>query len=286
MLVNIFQRGFNFSQDGPGNRLVYHLQGCNMHCPWCSNPEGISEKGSIMISQGISDKVCPMNAITDGSFDSKICKGCQRMCLDHSHIGIKLSCETFNTDEIIDEVIRSKSMFFNNGGVTFTGGEPTLNLPVLTDLLKKLKEININTAIETNGSHPELASILPYVDHMIIDFKHYDDDKHRKTVGISNSIIKRNLKKLSFLAKINVRIPLVNGFNAQEENAHGFAEALAECNKANITVEFLKFHEYGKAKWKQCGMEYKMTGNEYVSQETVDMFIRIFNEKDFTTITT
>ena len=43
MLVNIFQKGFNFSQDGPGNRLVYHLQGCNMHCP-LSNPEGIRRK--------------------------------------------------------------------------------------------------------------------------------------------------------------------------------------------------------------------------------------------------
>ncbi len=70
MLVNIFQKGFNFSQDGPGNRLVYHLQGCNMHCPWCSNPEGISEKGSIMVTEGINDEICPKSAITSGMLDS------------------------------------------------------------------------------------------------------------------------------------------------------------------------------------------------------------------------
>ena len=46
MKLNIFQKGFNYMQDGPGNRLVYHLTGCNMHCPWCSNPEGMNIKSS------------------------------------------------------------------------------------------------------------------------------------------------------------------------------------------------------------------------------------------------
>ena len=44
--VHTFQKGFNYSQDGPGNRLVYHLAGCNLKCPWCSNPEGMELTGS------------------------------------------------------------------------------------------------------------------------------------------------------------------------------------------------------------------------------------------------
>lgn len=48
MKLKYFGRGFNYSQDGQGNRLVYHLKGCNMHCPWCSNPEGMSFRGDAM----------------------------------------------------------------------------------------------------------------------------------------------------------------------------------------------------------------------------------------------
>lgn len=41
MKLSLLQKGFNYSQDGPGNRLVIHLRGCNLHCPWCSNPESM-----------------------------------------------------------------------------------------------------------------------------------------------------------------------------------------------------------------------------------------------------
>ena len=46
--MKIFQKGFNYSQDGDGNRLVYHMQGCNLKCPWCANPEGMQCKGTIV----------------------------------------------------------------------------------------------------------------------------------------------------------------------------------------------------------------------------------------------
>ena len=120
MELKVFGKGFNYSQDGPGNRLVYHLKGCNMHCPWCSNPEGMHpEKGDYY---------------------------------------------TVTAEELLSEAIISKPMFFDDGGVTFTGGEATLQFEALSSLLSKLKEAGISTAIETNGTAKNLPLLFDKLD--------------------------------------------------------------------------------------------------------------------------
>lgn len=61
--VKIFNKGFNYSQDGPGNRLIYHLQGCNMKCSWCANPEGMHIDGELIVeNEWLIDDICPYGA--------------------------------------------------------------------------------------------------------------------------------------------------------------------------------------------------------------------------------
>ena len=102
-IMRIFQKGFNYAQDGPGNRLVYHIAGCNMHCLWCSNPEGMKSKDSYP----------------------------------------ERSCE-----DLVNEAISCKLLFFGGGGVTFTGGEATLDYEQLKDVLFGMKQNKIH--IEPN----------------------------------------------------------------------------------------------------------------------------------------
>ena len=223
MELKVFGKGFNFSQDGPGNRLVYHLKGCNMRCPWCSNPEGMSpEKGDFY---------------------------------------------TLSTEDIISEVLLSVPMFFENGGVTFTGGEATLQFEALFNTVKALKEKGISVAIETNGTNKDLPRLFPLLNHIIMDLKHPDSKKHKEITGVPNEITKSNiLLAAESGADLLIRIPLIGGFNTSEEALNGFTQFLKTVKKENTRVEILKYHEYGKDKWKKCGLEYTVQ-NAFVTEE-------------------
>lgn len=220
--MRILQKGFNYSQDGPGNRLVYHLQGCNFKCKWCSNPESMPL---------FSDKA-----------------------------------EDVPNDDVVKEIERSRMMFFDGGGVTFTGGEPTLQPDDLIYVLKKVRELGVNTAIENNGSSPRLCEISDCVDYMIVDIKHPDDDIHKKYVEHSNKMTVENLIKLSHKRnQLHVRIPLINHVNTDPEP---FAELFKKMDMANTIVEILPYHEFGKCKWTE---EYQITDG-FVTDEQIKIF--------------
>lgn len=234
--MKILQKGFNYSQDGPGNRLVYHLQGCNFACKWCSNADSIPLENS----------------------KAKEC----------------------SADEIYDEIMRSRMMFFDGGGVTFTGGEVCVQSDELLVLLNKLKESGIHTAIETNGSYASLRNLAGYVDYLIVDMKHFDEAEHIKWVGASNKSVKDNLEYFFSLGRqIHIRIPVINGVN---NNPQGFANYFKNFNTSNAVFEFLAYHEYGKDKWQG---KYQIE-NGFVDSSAITEFKRIFEKYGMKTVVT
>lgn len=223
MQLRLFQKGFNFSQDGPGNRLVYHLQGCNLHCPWCSNPEGMPLEGGWSAS----------------------------------------------AEELAAEAVRCRPMFFEGGGVTLTGGEVGLQLDRVKQLLIQLKKEQINTCIETNGTSPRLPELFPFLDYLIMDLKHYDAKKHRQVIGEGLENVEDNIRKaIEAGLKPALRIPLIGGFNASIADAEGFAALLTGMGVADkLSLELLKYHEYGRSKYDKLHIPYKMGPEARVSDE-------------------
>ncbi|MGQ8335180.1 glycyl-radical enzyme activating protein [Sunxiuqinia sp. A32] len=281
--IRIFQKGWNFNQDGPGNRLLYHLQGCNLKCPWCSNPEGISMAGTLLVSKHkLQDSICPFGAIKNQILDRLLCENCiSKVCITKNrNEGIKLSYTEYSINDIYDEVLQSKSLFYNGGGVTFTGGEPTLQFNELKNLAAMLDKEGINIALETNGTHPFLSELFAFLDTLMIDFKHWDNNKHRQILGLGNEMIVENIKKASGSGTtIWIRIPLVPHFNDSEIDIMHFIEIIKPLNNNHLFVEILPYHEYGKVKWELSGLDYTMK-NEYVSVERILKIEKVFREND------
>lgn len=223
--MRIFGKGFNFAEDGPGNRLVYHLSGCNMKCIWCSNPDGMDI----------------------------------------------IAGKEYTIDQLFAECKSCIPMFFGGGGVTFTGGEATLQATELIELLKLLRKENIHTCIETNGTSEKLPQIAEFIDYLIMDFKHYDSTELEKYTGVGNERIKQNFETLcASRRQLHIRIPLIKGINT--EDPRGFTEYFKKHNIENVVFEFLSYHEYGKDKWKT---EYKVKDG-FISKEILENFKNTF----------
>lgn len=237
MELAIFHKGFNYSQDGPGNRLVYHLQGCNLRCPWCANPEGMSPQGG----------------------------------------------ERHEVDELVAEILRSRPMFFDGGGVTLTGGEATTQFPAVLELLRRLHHAGVHTAIETNGTHPRLPELFPYLRYMMIDCKHFDPQRFSQVTGGALEAVVANLQAARSRAlEFAVRIPVIGGFNDGPAAAEGFVRLLDPLFlSARTTVELLPYHEYGKDKWAALGLPYQMTQAAFVPPETIAAMEAVFRARGY-----
>lgn len=240
MTVRIFKKGFNYSQDGPGNRLVYHLQGCNMRCRWCANPE---------------------------SFESAAGK-------------------EYTVESIVDEAAQCSALYYDGGGVTLTGGEPTLQFEAVENLLECFKKNGIHTAIETNATHPMLEILFPNIDFLIMDFKHYDNEIHKMFTGVDNVQIKSNiLKAFKLHKKVLIRIPLVKGFNASLQDMENFMAFFKGQNTGHAAFELLPYHEYGKVKWERLGLPYRMK-DAFIDPEALSVYEKLFADNHLSVVRT
>jgi pyruvate formate lyase activating enzyme len=287
--LSIFKKGFNYGQDGPGNRLVYHLQGCTMHCAWCSNPEGMAVKGTLLVdAPRLVATVCPHGAIGEGVLDRERCAACTaRECLkENRNQGIRLSSQSCEVAELVAEAKRSVPLYYDGGGVTLSGGEATLQFGVVRRFLLRLKDEGIHTALETNATHARLRELFPLLDYLIVDCKHYDDSRLRAATGVGLAPIERNFAHaFAERQQLLVRIALIGGFNDSVEDAHGFVRHFRRFDTRLAQFEFLAYHDYGRGKWAQCGLPYGVADG-FVADDTIARFTDIFAENGLSVVRT
>jgi len=243
--------------DGDGIRTIVFFKGCPLKCPWCSNPE----------SQSFEPQTVKM--------ESKCihCKHCT-FDVDECPTGAITQFGTYMTvEEVVTEV--QKDMVFyrtSKGGVTLSGGEVLSQSSFATELLKQLKSLGINTAIETSGqgNTKSLIKLAAYTDLILFDLKIMNNEKAKLILGTDINLIKNNINTLVDMhKKVIPRVPLIPGYTTDDEN---IKEIILFIKSLNLTeIHLLPFHQYGSNKYKLLNIDYKLKDIDPPSPETIEM---------------
>jgi pyruvate formate lyase activating enzyme len=253
--MSVSNKGLIFSikkysiHDGPGIRLTFFMKGCPLRCAWCHNPEGISAEPEMAERR---------DRIADNEFIVQECIG-----------------KSYSVDDLLN--IAEKEKIFidtSKGGITFSGGEPLLQIEFLREAMKCLKERGFHIAVDTSGytRFENFTEIIPYTDLFLFDLKHLDDEMHVRFTGESNSIITGNFKKLVSSGKeIWIRVPLIPGVNDSAEYLKRLRDFIMEYRTPDVTqLHILPYHRTGGSKYGKLNIENRMPETAEPSSERIE----------------
>ena len=267
--LNIFNIQRFSLHDGPGIRTSVFLKGCTIRCQWCHNPESIPAEPLVCFypdkcinCQGCKN-ACGINkddklpVFENYPYAGSQCFECGK-CIEHCPANaIILIDKLYEINEAFDICLKDEVFYSqqdNRGGVTFSGGEPLLQAEVLRKLMKRLKESGVHLAIETAGNvdYSEFELVIQYTDLFLYDLKIADSERHRQFTGVPNKKIIQNLYSLAEKtnAEIHIRVPVMEGVNADEENMRGIAKILEPVRDRVSGIELMPYHRFGEAKYK------------------------------------
>ncbi|MBA7651275.1 Choline trimethylamine-lyase activating enzyme [subsurface metagenome] len=274
--------------DGPGIRTTVFLKGCPLQCQWCQNPEGIEPGPEIFVRQkrcaedcDACVSACPQGAISkDGNsieIDRAKCDFCGNTALEI--VGREVTVA-----EALVEMERDRVFFDESGGgITFSGGEPLMQLDFLLALLPEIKKRNIHVTLDTSGfvSFKDLERVSDQVDLFLYDLKIMDDEKHKEYTGVSNRIILENLRELTERGKpVAVRIPLISGVNDDDQSIQLLTEYLRSLKNIK-QISLLPYHSGGCEKYRNLRKEDSLKTFQPPSGKRIDEIEKILIEAGF-----
>jgi pyruvate formate lyase activating enzyme len=289
--------------DGPGFRTIVFLKGCPLNCAWCHNPETMSPfpeiywKNRLCVQCGACLEVCPNQAINppispeqamnkDTKYHKIIRERCDRCmaCVDACRYdALSIVGKQMSVDEILDEVEKDRPFYDNSGGgMTLSGGEPTLHANFSISLLKNAKLRGIHTCLDTNGFREweTFRQVVEYADLVMFDLKHMDRSLHKKMTGVDNINILNNLSLLSTTGKeIWVRIPVIPGFNDTLDFHDRASDFLSNLPGTVSRVDLLPFHNWCQDKYGWLGIDWPMKDVEAMDPSFLEIPADLYIEK-------
>lgn len=231
MKINVNNIQHTCFNDGPGIRTTIFLQGCNLNCPWCCNPETIST---------IIPEV------------------------------FKTNCNGFVDEYYVINEIKKDLPFIKNGGITFSGGEPLLQLNKMENIFNFIRKNNLDVCIETSLIAPSqnLIDTLPFINRFYIDIK---DLTKIDDIYFSNlKIIFKNNKNVVF------RFPLVKNITATKKNLELIEKELIIYKPDGF--EFFQIHNFAKEKYKK--LKIKLNNFDKVDNDFINNLIIVLENNN------
>jgi pyruvate formate lyase activating enzyme len=308
-------QGFSV-HDGPGCRTVVFLKGCSLECDWCSNPEGISffpeplYRDSKCTFDALCVNACPHAAIaisTKGDADAltinrNICAKC------YNYDCVKACCSgainqggyEITVENLYNTINRDRQYWGEGGGMTLTGGEPFAQPEFAFELLQRCYNAYIHTAVETCGNVPweNYEKSLPYIDWIFFDLKTMDESKSHQITGNSVrqsaylsagpftpspvALILKNARRmaLEFPGRLVFRLPVIPGFNDDQENISETASFILSTNRKEINI--LPLHHMGREKYNLLGKKYYTTDFKIPDKDELHKIAHQFTSRGIT----
>ncbi len=251
--------------DGPGIRTTVFLQGCNLSCGWCHNPETVPLKPTLLYQENLCSncaacvQACPEKAhsLEQGRhlYQRQLCHlngACAPLCPSGA---LKLSGSWLDLPAVMDEILEDLDFYQSSGGgVTISGGEPLLQPAFVAELARACQKKAIPVLLDTAAcvNYKALDQVRPFIDLFYIDLKSADPAAYRQ-LGGDLELLLSNLRQLrSSGSRVQIRLPLVPGFNSSPAQIDQLVQLLGQEKISQL--DLLPYHRLGSSKYSQLGL--------------------------------
>ena len=276
--------------DGPGIRTTVFFKGCVLRCAWCHNPEALRREPEMAFhaercaGERRCAAACPRGAILtapDRRIDFASCDACGRCADACGHAALRVIGRRYTVEALVAEIAKDRDYFAESGGgVTLSGGEPTLHGAYLAALLPRLAAERIHVVLQTCGLFhwEQVAALLPWIGLVQFDLKHMDSAAHARLTGAGNERILDNFARLvASGAAVEPRMPVIPGLNDDPENLRATARFLAR--HGHHTLHCLPYHDLGEAKLRRLAPTLAPLGQPRLDPRAMTPFTRRFGKE-------